>query len=167
MTGTSKTKDELFVKMVLDNWSTFLARVDNLLDELSDEQLESELAPGRNRGVYILGHLTAAHDRILPLLGLGQPVFPELEDMFLKTPDRAAQSIPTTPTLRESWTVINRLLHQQIKKLSTTQWFERHMSISEADFKKEPHRNRLNVMISRANHLAYHYGQLVLLKPRK
>jgi hypothetical protein len=38
------------------------------------------------------------------------------------------------------------------------------MDISEQDFAKEPMRNKLNVLINRTNHLAYHYGQLRLIK---
>ena len=32
------------------------------------------------------------------------------------------------------------------------------------DFIKEPHRNKLNVLLTRTTHLAYHAGQLALLK---
>ncbi|MBK6626451.1 MAG: hypothetical protein IPJ87_16545 [Flavobacteriales bacterium] len=35
--------------------------------------------------------------------------------------------------------------------------------IAEVDLPKEPHRNRLNVLMSRTNHLAYHRGQLIML----
>ena len=47
--------------------------------------------------------------------------------------------------------------------LGPEEWFTRHANITEADFPKEPHRNRLNVLLSRTNHLAYHRGQMVLL----
>ena len=50
-----------------------------------------------------------------------------------------------------------------MKALPAAEWFTRHANISEADFPKEPHRNRLNVLLSRTSHLAYHRGQLVLL----
>ena len=38
------------------------------LDSLSDEQLQKEIAPGKNRGIYILGHLIAVHDDMLAIL---------------------------------------------------------------------------------------------------
>ena len=41
--------------------------------------------------------------------------------------------------------------------------FEKHTAVSEEDFSKEPHRNKLNIVISRTSHLQYHTGQLVLL----
>ena len=43
-------------------------------------------------------------------------------------------------------------------------WFQKHSSVSAEDFAKEPHRNKLNIMITRATHLAYHTGQMALLK---
>jgi hypothetical protein len=43
-------------------------------------------------------------------------------------------------------------------------WLGRHTAVSEEDFQKEKHRNKLNVLISRTNHAGYHLGQLVYLK---
>ena len=58
----------LFVKMALDAWNSELKYTNALLDQLSDAQLMREVSPGRNRGIYLLGHLTAVHDQVLPLL---------------------------------------------------------------------------------------------------
>jgi hypothetical protein len=55
-------------------------------------------------------------------------------------------------------------LQEHFDTLSTEQWFQRHTAVSEVDFEKEPHRNKLNVLLSRTSHIAYHLGQLVLLK---
>jgi hypothetical protein len=49
--------------------------------------------------------------------------------------------------------------------MSTADWLDRHMSISAEDFKREPMRNKLNVLINRTNHESYHLGQLMLLHP--
>ena len=35
-----------------------------------------------------MGHLTAVHDRLLPMLGLGERLHPELDDDFLINADR-------------------------------------------------------------------------------
>ncbi len=58
----SMNHEELYVKIVRGNWDTNIKRVDALLSALSDAQLEEEIAPGKNRGIYLLGHLTAVHD---------------------------------------------------------------------------------------------------------
>jgi hypothetical protein len=36
--------------------------------------------------------------------------------------------------------------------------------VSEEDFAKEPHRNRFTLLLSRTGHLAFHLGQVVLVK---
>ena len=56
------------------------------------------------------------------------------------------------------------MLFNKFEFLTTAQWFEKHTAVSEEDFTKEPHRNKLSVVLSRTNHLAYHVGQLALLK---
>ena len=62
----------LFIKMVLSNWQTQNQRLTALFDKLSDDELARETAPGRNSGIYLLGHMTAVHDAMLPLLGFGE-----------------------------------------------------------------------------------------------
>jgi hypothetical protein len=60
---------ELFIKMVLGAWNIRVAQLDKLFGELPDELLQKEIAPGKNTGVYILGHLTAINNRINPIAG--------------------------------------------------------------------------------------------------
>jgi hypothetical protein len=43
-------------------------------------------------------------------------------------------------------------------------WFSRHMLVSPEDFAKEPHRNKLNVIINRTNHMANHYVTITPVK---
>ncbi|MEO6190137.1 MAG: DinB family protein [Saprospiraceae bacterium] len=157
-------RDELFTKMVLDAWFSKLKRADELFSVLSDENLEDETSKGKNRGIYLLGHLTAVHDAMLPLLGFGEALYPEFYDMFVTKPDRAVANLPTMTILRNSWHKVMEKLVTSCNSLTANEWFEKHNSVSEIDFNKEPHRNKLNVIISRTNHLDYHLGQLILLK---
>jgi hypothetical protein len=159
-------KEELFIKMVLDAWNIHVKRADDLFNSFSDEQLMKEIAPGRNRGIYLLGHLAAVHDKILPLLGLGNQLKPELYHIFVESPDKAIANIPTTTDLRLFWNEVNTILREHFIKLTPAQWFQKHNSVSEEDFIKEPHRNKLNLVINRTNHLASHLGQLLYLKGR-
>ncbi|MFM7485578.1 MAG: hypothetical protein ACKO13_01525 [Cytophagales bacterium] len=55
-------------------------------------------------------------------------------------------------------------LDKAFKSWSEADWLMRHTAVSEEDFKKEPHRNRLNVMLSRVSHKASHLGQIALVK---
>ena len=51
-------------------------------------------------------------------------------------------------------------------QLTADEWLERHASVSEEDFAKEPLRNRFAILLSRTNHLGFHLGQIVLTKKK-
>jgi uncharacterized damage-inducible protein DinB len=154
---------DLAVKQATDSWTMYVTRLNKLVDGLSDGQLSEEIAPGRNSGKYLLGHLAAVNDAMLPLFGFGPLLRPEMEDTFLEKPDKAVEQPPVS-IVREYWKQTCQALATQFAKMTADDWFGRHNSVSEADFKKEPHRNKLNVLLNRTNHLSYHHGQLMLLK---
>jgi len=156
-------QQQLFVKMVLEAWAREIGATNALLEKLSDEQLMHEVSPTRNRGVYLLGHLTAEHDEMLSLLRFQESMHPELMPVFMDAPDKAVATLPPVQQLRAQWNAVNETLMGYMDRLSANEWFTRHAKISEQDFPKEPHRNRLNVLISRTSHLAYHRGQLIFL----
>ena len=156
--------NQIMVKMVLDGWNSQIKNGDALLEKLSVEQLNNQVAPGRNRGIYLLGHLIAVHDRMLPLLGLGEQLYPQLDEPFLKNPDNSKTAMPSVKELRQFWKNINSTLAGHFSKMQPDEWFQKHNSVSAEDFAKELHRNKLNVLLSRTNHLSNHLGQLVFLK---
>ena len=157
-------QQQLFVTMAIQGWESYIRRTDQLFAGLTDEQLLKEIAPGKNRGIYLLGHLTAVHDRMLPMLGLGEPLYPQLEKPFLSTPDKSGLAFPSSQELRQYWSESNRKLAEGFAALTPHEWFQRHTAVSAEDFAKEPHRNKLNLILNRTGHLSYHLGQLVLLK---
>lgn len=158
------TTTETIVKMLLDRWNGSIKNVDTLLAQLTNEQLEKEIAPGKNRGIYLLGHLIAVHDDLLVLMDMGDKLYPELREPFLTSADKAVAAIPSASTLREYWTKQCEVLNQKFTSLQPEDWFAKHTAVSAEDFSKEPHRNKLNILLTRTTHLAYHTGQLVLLK---
>jgi DinB superfamily len=155
---------QLFIKMGLLGWETYFKRLDELFKKFSEAQFMSEIAPGRNRGIYLLGHLISVHDRILPVLGLGNELYPQLEKPFLSSPDKSGLEFPSLKELLEYWTEVNQKLADGFKGMTDDQWFQRHSSVSAEDFAKEPHRNKLNIILNRTDHMAYHLGQLRLIK---
>jgi hypothetical protein len=72
--------------------------------------------------------------------------------------------MPSLADLRKYWNDVNETLASGFNSMQPHEWLQRHTSVSEEDFAKEPHRNRLNVLVSRTNHLSSHYGQLLFLK---
>lgn len=153
---------ELVIRQATDSWDLYVTRINKLLATLTDEQLSKDIAPGRNSGTYLLGHLAAVNDAMLPLLGFGPLLRPGMDDLFIEKPDKAAE-LPAAPLVREYWKDTCKALCNHFSKMTVDGWLSRHNSVSEADFKKEPHRNKLNVLLNRTNHLSYHHGQLVLL----
>jgi hypothetical protein len=158
--------EDILIKMVLDAWHTYIKRTDDLFHAFSDEQIMKEIEPGRKRGIYLLGHLAGVHDRLFPLLELGDVLHPELWQPFVEKPDKEVADLPPTQTVRDYWKEINTKLADKMSGLSAADWFQKHTSVSAEDFAKEPHRNKLNIIINRTNHLSSHFGQLLLLKPK-
>lgn len=154
---------ELITKIVLDNWYSTIGNTNKLLGELNDEQLAADIAPGKNSGVYLLGHLTAVHDRMLPLLGFGDQHYAAYNELFLLNPDKSGREYPSVSELRTAWTETNARLDAHFKSLQPGEWLQKHTAVSEEDFNKEPHRNRLNVLLNRTTHLSNHLGQMLLL----
>src|SRR3954465_9570228 len=97
------TSTYLFVRMVIDRWNGSIVNLNKHLNALSDEQLQKEIAPNKNRGTYLLGHLIAVHDDMLKLLDMGEKMFPELNEPFIKLPDKATFQIPSASELRAFW----------------------------------------------------------------
>jgi hypothetical protein len=156
--------NQTMVKMILDRWYAHIKILNDVLNSLNDEQLQKEVSPGRNRATYILGHLIAVHDAMLPLLGFGEKFYPHLEELFITSPDKAIADVPSAAELRTYWNRLNDYLTEEINALQPEEWFTRHNAVSDEDFVKEPHRNKLNIILTRTTHMAYHSGQLRLIK---
>jgi hypothetical protein len=159
------TQDRL-IDTALRQWKTQAERATKLFSSLSDEQLFQEIAPGKNRLIYIWGHLTAASDAMLPLLGVGDRLHPELDWLFVTNADRAMSETVSREELNSKWNEIHSALWTAFSTISPSQWLEKHGAVSEEGFIKEPHRNRFAILLGRTAHLSYHVGQAVLAQPR-
>jgi hypothetical protein len=101
---------------------------------------------------------------MIPLLGFGDKMLPELEEPFLKSADKTVADLPSAQELRNAWSRVNDALNQRFESMQPDDWFQRHTAVSEEDFAKEPYRNKLNIILIRANHLGYHHGQFILIR---
>jgi hypothetical protein len=159
---TLMTNEELFLAVAVNGWKGNIERADKMFFGLSEEELLKEVAPGKNRLIYLWGHLTAAHDAMLPLLGFGRRRHPEFDVAFISNPDKTQASVPSVELVRKAWIEVNARLFGGFASLSPSDWLKKHGAVSEEDFLKEPLRNRLAILLSRTNHLAYHLGQTAL-----
>jgi hypothetical protein len=152
------TTDASLLDVALRTWKTNIDRADKLFSSMSEKELLEEIAPGKNRRIYLWGHLTSINDALIPLLGFGDRLHPEL-DSFVSKPDRATPDLTSAKQLKAAWNEINARLAAEFAKLSPAQWAQKHTSVSEEDFTREPHRNRFAILLGRTSHLAYHLGQ--------
>ena len=147
----------------LNAWKLNIERADRLFSPLSEQQLQKEVAPGKNRLIYLLGHLAAVHDRMLPLLDLGPRLHPEYDPLFLTNPDRSMPELPPAEEIKKVWNEVNGRLLAGLEGLSAAEWLQKHAQVSEEDFAKDPQRNRFSVLLSRTSHISYHLGQSALV----
>lgn len=160
------TNEEIFAKTTINSWKLATDRLDQMLSSLQDEDLQAEVSPGRNRVFYLLGHLTAVHDRLFPLLGLGERLYPDLDGDFITNPDRTSPDRLSAGELRRMWSEVNEKLMAAFVALPPEEWLKKHEAVTVEDFAKEPLRNRLAVLQSRTIHAGFHAGQIILTLKR-
>lgn len=155
-------QQQLFIKMALNNWDVQINRLEKMFNSFTDEQLQLEVAPGKNRLIYLLGHFVAYHDMLGESLGLIARKYQHLDEAFIKNADKAGFDMPDAAYLRQAWLDIHQKLSQLFSELSVGDWFKKHELVSEEDFAKNLTRNRLNMVMNRIAHVAYHAGQVKL-----
>jgi len=153
-----------FIDVALRSWKNNVDRAGAFFSALSQEELQREIAPGKNRLIYLWGHLAAVNDRMVAILGFGERLHPELDAMFVSNPDKTVDLTLSPEKLKHIWDEVNERLWTGICNLSPSEWLQKHTAVSDADFIREPHRNRFAVLLGRTAHLAYHFGQAVLAK---
>jgi hypothetical protein len=150
------------VKVAINSWKLVMERANKIFSRLTEDELLREVAPGKNRVIYLWGHLIAIHDAMFPILGLGPRLHPDLDAIFVDNPDKAVAEIPSAGQLKQYWDEVSGELLSQFQNLSPDEWLLRHRAMSEEDYAKDPARNRLAVLLNRTNHLSYHVGQVTL-----
>ncbi len=156
-------QSQILVDMTLKAWNLQIARAGKFFDSQTDENLQKEIAPGRNRVVYLMGHLVASNESMMTLFGFGPRVYSSYDEVFLKNPDKALPT-PDVAQLRKAWKETHETLFRNFEHMTVNDWLGRHTAMTDEDLAKEPTRNKLSVLINRTNHVAYHLGQIMLTK---
>ncbi len=105
--------EQIIVDTAVKSWDGVVGPLNETFSAFSKEEMYGEIAPGRNRVIYILGHLTAVNDWMLPTLGFGERLYPELEELFLSKPDRSSENLPEPTALRRQWAEVKRFSSQE------------------------------------------------------
>src|SRR5258708_6617783 len=121
------TLETSLIDSALRNWRSNVDRAGKLFGNLSQEQLLQEVAPGKNRVIYLWGHLTAFNDALIPLLGFGARIHPELDLMFVSNPDRTVPTILLGEDLktilaRDQSDSLDRILEAVGRRLAAEAW---------------------------------------------
>src|SRR3989449_11080476 len=156
------TLETSLIDSALRNWRFTGGPAGKLRGNWSQAQPLQEVAPGKSRVLYLWGHLTAFNDALIPLLGFGARIHPELDLMFVSNPDRTVPTILLGEDLKIIWQETSQILWTGFSKLSVADWLQKHGAVSEEDFLREPHRNRFTILLARTAHIAYHLGQAKL-----
>ncbi|MXV14844.1 DinB family protein [Hufsiella ginkgonis] len=158
-------QQELFVKMAVHAWNVQIGRAEKMFNAFSDDDFYREIAPGKNRIIYLYGHLIAIHDAIKDILVLGDRRHADMDDPYIKKPEDKSLTVPSLAEMKQYWAEVHAELAALFQALPAAEWFTRHKAMSDEDFVKDPSRNKLSVLMNRTSHVAYHLGQIVLVKP--
>ena len=88
------TSHKLSVQVAINSWRLGVERANKVFSNLTQDEFLKEVAPGKNRLIYLLGHLTAIHDAMFQILGLGERLHPELDAIFVSSPDETGAQLP-------------------------------------------------------------------------
>lgn len=147
----------------LIQWNTYNTRMQKVFDTITEDNYNKPIVPGGNTPSWLLGHLADTDDKLLELFGIGDRLFPELSKIYHHERGQNQSGHLTKSELQSQWKAITTKLDKAFNNWSEAEWHSRHSAVNEEDFKKEPHRNKLNVMLSRVAHKASHLGQIAML----
>ena len=143
-------------------WDAYNKRMQKLIDTINDANFHKPITPGGNSPSWILGHLVDTDDALLELFGIRKRLYPEFKTVYHHEKSSNQSGHFTKGELTAKWKAVSTELDNAFKSMNENDWLGRHTAVSEEDFKKEPHRNKLNVMLSRVAHKASHLGQIAM-----
>ena len=120
--------------LAIRHWQNQNTELINILSKISNEQLEKEIVPDKNTGMYLLGHIIAVNEDMLSLFNLGERIYPELEKAFIHTPDKSGQEMPEPDALRAMWSNSTDRITQLFLNMDPEEWTKKHTAVSEEDF---------------------------------
>ena len=150
------------IEISLLQWDTYNRRMQKVIDTITDQNFNSAIVANGNSPSWLLGHLADTDDKLLELFGIKNRMFPELEKIYHHDRGTNQTSHLSKEDLNTKWKAITAELDNAFKSWSESDWLSKHAAVTEDDFKKEPQRNKLNVLLSRVAHKASHLGQIAM-----
>jgi hypothetical protein len=156
-------QENLIIDQCIKAWEQRITQATKLIDALSEWAMDTEIAPGRNKVAYVIGHLLVVHDKLIEGMELGDRRHADLDKLFFDAQQPDAQ-YPDAAWIKENWNQQSQFLNEKFNKMTVADWLSKHAYVSSEDFALQPERNKLNLLLSRTNHLSSHNGQLALVK---
>ncbi len=150
------------VEICLLQWDTYNRRMQKVIDTINDQNFTAPIVTNGNSPSWLLGHLADTDDKLLELFGIKNRMFPELETIYHHERGTNQTGHLSKGDLSTRWKAITAELDKAFKTWNESEWLSKHTAVTAEDFKKEPQRNKLNVMLSRVSHKASHLGQIAL-----
>jgi len=149
-----------------DQWKILNIWLSNTISKLSDEELCRTIAPNRNHGVWILGHLIESEDELAVYLGLDDWLFPQYETLFGQgSPLLPVSDYPPPALLRLQWQQVSDRNNQCLAAFTDEQWNQPHTRIGNGNPLDEDFFKTKGRCIAIWNlHQTLHLGQLSVLR---
>lgn len=138
---------------------------DWIISSLSEDDLKKEIAPGRNHGIWLLGHLITCEDDFALFMGKGEITYPAYHDMFAEeTKPLPFENYPPVSEMREKW---KEMLKKNKKIYDELRDEELHEAQAQLKGENDFCKTKEDVAVHWQLHLMYHTGQLGMLVPKE
>ena len=157
--------ENVLAKKFYQQYVMMIEWVDIYIKMLTDEEFEMELSPGKNHGVWILGHLITSDDDFSYYMGKGSFMFPEYQDLFGQGSKlQSVKNYPEVSKLREQWKLVCEKNKKVYESLRDKDFGE--ASENMTDDMKKIFPTKEKVVMAWQLHQMYHCGQLGVLASR-
>ena len=136
--------------------------VNGTIDPLTDDEFKMEIYPGKNHGVWLLGHLVTSDDDFSMFMEKGEIMFPEYYEVFgqgskLLSPEE----YPPVSELRSAWKKVCEKNRKIYAELTDNELKLPHALVKDID--KDYFKSKERVIMAWHLHQLYHAGQLGII----
>lgn len=154
--------ENILSKQFQRQYNMMLDWVNGHIDTLKDDEFKIELSPGKNHGVWLLGHLVASEDDFSLYMGKGGLFFPEITEMFgQKSKLMPVENYPSVSELKNYWKQVTEKNQKIYSTLTDKELSEPHMLVK--DYDTDYFKTKERVIMAWQLHQLYHTGQLGII----
>jgi hypothetical protein len=144
-------------------WELTTSWINGSLKMISNKDLNESILPGKNHGVWILGHLIESEDELSTFLGKGPMLFPSYIELFGQGSKlEPIEFYPSAEELRTNWKEVISKNEIMLKEMKDSELDEPHCQ----RIKEDPNdffQTKGRCIAIWSLHQMYHNGQLAIL----